>query len=242
MPEAYKRRVSYTVEKAEAFDAWLGGLTDRIAKKAILDRIIRIETGLLGDRGSVGDRVSELRVDVGQGYRLYFTMRARTIVLLLCGGSKKSQKSDIRKAKAMAKARNKDENESSASRLSDRQSAYAAQGDEADQGEEFSFTEDDLRISRFDAADYMRGDKETQLYLLRNAFADGHPAYIANALGAVARARGLSTLERDTGIRRQTLNKSLSPKGNPTLETLMTVLGALGLRLEVVEDRGDGAR
>ena len=56
-------------------------------------------------------------------------------------------------------------------------------------------------------------------------------------IGAVARARGLTNLERATGIKRQTLNKSFSLKGNPTLETLLTVLGALGLRLEIVADR-----
>lgn len=223
--------MSYTVEKTEAFDAWLEGLADKIAKKAIVDRIIRIKAGLLGDRKSVGDRVSELRIDVGQGYRVYYTMRGRMIVLLLCGGGKKGQKTDIRKAEAMAKARNRDEKGPAASRVRDRQSAYAAPGDD----EEFSFTEDELKISPFDAADYIRGDDETQIYLLREALASGHAGYIANALGAVARARGLSNMERATGIRRQTLNKSLSPKGNPTLETLVTVLGALGLRLEIVE-------
>jgi putative addiction module killer protein/probable addiction module antidote protein len=228
----------YEVRKTAEFDAWTDRLTDRIARKAIIDRIIRIEGGLLGDRKSVGDRVGELRVDVGQGYRLYYTRLERTIVLLLCGGSKKGQKSDIRKAEAMAKAVNKEKKASPASRVRERQAGYAADGGE---DEEFHFTEDELKITPFDAADYIRGDDETQIYLLRNALASGHAAYAACALGAVARARGLSNLQRATGIKRQTLNKSLSLKGNPTLETLMTVLGALGLRLEIVEDRGGRA-
>jgi putative addiction module killer protein/probable addiction module antidote protein len=221
--------VPYGVQRAASFDAWLDGLTDRSAKKAIVDRIVRVESGLLGDRRSVGHKVSELRVNVGQGYRVYYTLRGGAVVYLLWGGGKKTQKADIRKAEAIAKAMDKDE-KSGRSGVSDRQTGYAAGGDEP------IVTEADITFAPFDAADYMRGDKETQLYVLRSAFADGHPAYIANALGAVARARGLDNIERATGIKRQTLNKSLSPKGNPTLETLMTVLGALALRLEVVED------
>ena len=226
--------MSYEVQKTGVFDAWLEGLTDRIAKKAIVDRIVRVETGLLGARKSVGDRVSELKIDVGQGYRLYYTMHGRAVVHLLCGGSKKAQKGDIRKAEAMAKALGKTKQEPGDSRVRDRQAVYTPEGDVDD---EFHFTAEDIKLSPFDAADYIRGDEDAQVYLLRNALASGRYAYIANAVGAVARARGLSNLERATGIKRQTLNKSLSLKGNPTLETLMTVLGALGLRLEIVDDK-----
>lgn len=228
--------MAYDVLSTAVFDAWLEQLGDPIARDAIADRIARVESGLLGDRRSVGERVSELRIDVGQGCRLYYTMRGRTIVLLLCGGSKKGQRSDIRRAEAMVREMNKAKKTPKADRVRDRQSPYTAQSDD-----EFSFTQEELKVSRFDVAKHL-GRTSSQLYMLRNAFADGHPAYIANALGAVARARGLSNLERDTGIKRQTLNKSLSPKGNPTLATLMAVLGALGLRLEVVEDRGEAAR
>jgi probable addiction module antidote protein len=194
--------------------------------------------GPLGDRRSVRGRISELRVDFGQGYRLYYTMRGRTLIALLCGGSKKGQKTDIRKAEAMAKAMNEEKRAPPSGRVRERQTPYAPEGGDED---EFHFTEEDLKLSRFDAADYIRGDDDSQIYLLRNALASGHPGYIAVALGAVARARGLSNLERATGIKRQTLNKSLSLKGNPTLATLLTVLDALGLRLEVVEDEGGGA-
>lgn len=225
--------MEYEVQTTGVFDAWLDGLTDEIAQDAVANRIVRVEAGSLGDWRSVGDRVSELRINVGQGYRLYYTMRGPKGVYLLCGGSKKSQKADIRKAEAMAKALGKTKKEPGDSRLRDRQSAYLPEGREDD---EFHFTEEELKLSPFDAAKYLKRES-SQIYLLRNALASGHYAYIANALGAVARARGLSNLERATGIRRQTLNKSLSRKGNPTLATLVTVLGALGLRLEIVEDR-----
>lgn len=213
----------------------MGDLTDIVARDAITARIARVESGLLGDRKSVGDQVSELRIDIGKGYRLYYTMGGPTLVHLLSGGHKKRQKADIRKAEAMAKALRKTKKVGGESRVRDRQSTYAAQKDE---DEEFHFTEDELKLSPFDAADYLERES-SQIYLLRDAIESGHPAYIANAVGAVARARarGLTNLERATGIKRQTLNKSLSLKGNPTLETLMTVLAALGLRLEIVDDK-----
>lgn len=225
--------MEYEVRTTGLFLVWLGGLTDTIAQEAIFARITRLRRGLFGDRRSVGDRVSELRVDVGQGYRLYYTMRGRAIILLVCGGGKKTQKEDIRRAEEMVRAMNKDRKGPAPGRVRERQLAYDADGNDED---EFHFTEDELKVTAFDPADYLERES-SQLYLLRDALASGHPGYIADAIGAVARARGLSNLERATGIKRQTLNKSLSLKGNPTLETLVTVLGALGLRLEIVEDR-----
>jgi probable addiction module antidote protein len=78
---------------------------------------------------------------------------------------------------------------------------------------------------------------EDQIHLIRDALASGDAHYIAHAVGIVARARGLSAMERKTGIKRQTLNKALSTKGNPTLETLLPVLKALNLQLDVHEPK-----
>lgn len=94
--------MSYTIRQTEDFAAWLASLTDRTAQKAIAKRLVRVEAGLLGDWSSVGDGVSELRVHVGPGYRVYFTIRQREIVILLCGGDKSSQPRDIRQAKELA--------------------------------------------------------------------------------------------------------------------------------------------
>lgn len=221
----------YEVRISPSFAAWLDDLPDIPARDAIAARIARLRRGLLGDRRSIGDRISELRIDVGQGYRLYYTMRGRTLVLLLCGGSKKTQKVDIRKAEAMAKAAETKKKDLGSSRVREQHTGYAATKEEP------IVTDEDLTFAPFDLADYLER-KSSQIYLLRDALASGHPGYIADAIGAVARARGLTNLERETGIKRQTLNKSLSLKGNPTLETLVTVLGALGLRLEVVENHG----
>ena len=91
-------RVLYT----DIFERWLRRVRDQRARAAIVSRIERIEDGNFGDYGSVGGRVSELRIDVGPGYRVYYTIRRNTIVVLLCGGDKSSQGGDIRRAQQMA--------------------------------------------------------------------------------------------------------------------------------------------
>lgn len=92
----------YLVQQTETFAAWLDGLRDLRARIAIARRIERMAAGNLGDAKSVGGGVSELRVDVGPGYRLYFTRRRGVIVILLCGGDKRSQKADIARAQRLA--------------------------------------------------------------------------------------------------------------------------------------------
>lgn len=86
----------------EDFEAWLRRLRDQRARYSILTRIERIEDGNFGDHRSVGGGVSELRVDVGAGYRVYYTIRRNTVVILLCGEDKSSQQRDIRRAQRMA--------------------------------------------------------------------------------------------------------------------------------------------
>lgn len=81
------------------FDQWLGELNDKSATARILARLARVRLGNLGDFKSVGDGVSELRVDCGPGYRIYFGQKGRTLVVLLCGGDKRTQDRDIRLAK-----------------------------------------------------------------------------------------------------------------------------------------------
>ena len=93
-----------TVLKSNVFDSWLRALSDRKARARIIDRITRIEDGNLGDYKSVGHGVSELRLSFGPGYRLYFIRQGQTVVVLLCGGDKKSQTKDIAKAKELARA------------------------------------------------------------------------------------------------------------------------------------------
>ncbi|MDE0256207.1 MAG: type II toxin-antitoxin system RelE/ParE family toxin [Rhodospirillaceae bacterium] len=86
----------------ETFGNWLRRLRDPRAKAVIVSRIERIEDGNFGDRKSVGGGVSELRIDVGKGYRVYYTIRRRTVVVLLCGGDKSNQQRDVRRAHRIA--------------------------------------------------------------------------------------------------------------------------------------------
>lgn len=96
--------MGYEIEKTETFDKWLKKLRDRKAVVAIASRLDRAITGNFGDVVSVGEGVSEMRFFVGPGYRLYYTIRQNTIILMLCGGDKSTQEKDIKKAKKMAKA------------------------------------------------------------------------------------------------------------------------------------------
>ncbi len=93
----------YRVERTDIFEQWLDALRDQKAQVRIAMRIRRVESGLLGDWKALGDGVSELRIDHGPGYRLYYTMRENVIVILLCGSAKRDQDKAIRLAKAMAK-------------------------------------------------------------------------------------------------------------------------------------------
>ena len=84
------------------FSNWAKRLTDKQAARAVALRLARIRAGNLGDTKSVGGGVSELRIHVGKGYRLYYCRRGKTLIILLCGGDKSSQAADIKRAQAMA--------------------------------------------------------------------------------------------------------------------------------------------
>jgi putative addiction module killer protein len=81
------------------FVEWLQGLNDRQARTRIEARLARVAVGNLGDVEPVGEGVLELRIDWGPGYRVYFSRVGKVIVLLLCGGDKKTQQKDIKRAK-----------------------------------------------------------------------------------------------------------------------------------------------
>ena len=93
----------YTLRQTEEFQAWLDGLKDFRAQVRIAARLRHAEAGSLGDWRSVGDEVSEMRVDVGPGYRLYFTRRGNVLIIMLAGGDKSTQSRDIRRAKRILK-------------------------------------------------------------------------------------------------------------------------------------------
>jgi putative addiction module killer protein len=91
-----------TIRETEQFKTWIRSLRDRVTQAIINARIRRISGGNFGDSKPVGDNVSELRIDYGPGFRVYFTMRGQEIVILLCGGDKSTQSRDVEAAKQIA--------------------------------------------------------------------------------------------------------------------------------------------
>jgi putative addiction module killer protein len=87
-----------TASGVDVFQSWLDGLKDLKARVAILRRIDRLAEGNFGDHKFLRDGVSEVRVDLGAGYRVYYGKHGKALVLLLCGGSKRTQAADIARA------------------------------------------------------------------------------------------------------------------------------------------------
>jgi len=90
------------IVRSSVFDQWMSGLRDRRAMARIAARIDRLASGNPGDVQPVGDAVSEMRINYGPGYRVYFIQQGKVLVVLLCGGDKSTQERDIRQAKALA--------------------------------------------------------------------------------------------------------------------------------------------
>jgi putative addiction module killer protein len=91
------------VRQTDEYALWFQELRDRQAKARILARVRRLSLGNLGDVKPVGEGVSELRIDYGPGYRVYFTSRGNEVVILLVGGDKRTQQHDIKKSKSLAR-------------------------------------------------------------------------------------------------------------------------------------------
>lgn len=90
------------LKQTETFQAWWTRLKDERARGLITSRLARLAYGHSGDVAAVGDGVSELRIHIGPGYRIYFRKRGKAIIILLCGGDKGGQARDIKTAKRLA--------------------------------------------------------------------------------------------------------------------------------------------
>lgn len=90
------------VRQTPIFRKWLDDLADKRAAERIAQRIVRLQSGLIGDAKPLGGGVAELRIDYGPGYRVYFVQRGTVLIILLCGGDKRSQSRDIVTARRLA--------------------------------------------------------------------------------------------------------------------------------------------
>ncbi len=102
-PLGYTPLVVIELRKTDVFARWLDHLRDIRARARVQARIERLAAGHAGDVRPVGEGVSELRIDYGPGYRVYFTKRGREVVILLAGGDKRTQTSDIKSAVRLAR-------------------------------------------------------------------------------------------------------------------------------------------
>ena len=93
-----------SIKPLPEFTRWLEDLPDTAVRGVVLARIKRLSLGLMGDVSPVGEGVSELRIHLGAGWRVYFIQRGKEVIVLLAGGSKRSQTADIKKAKVLAKS------------------------------------------------------------------------------------------------------------------------------------------
>lgn len=100
VPVSYKLQMP-TVLRTAVYATWAVSLRDDRAKARIALRVDRLGLGNLGDVKPVGGGVSEMRIDYGPGYRIYFAEHGATLIVLLCGGTKKTQQADIRQAKRL---------------------------------------------------------------------------------------------------------------------------------------------
>lgn len=98
LPRAKQIEIYRTQDGEQPFTEWLDSLKDNLGRYRIKERLDRVALGNLGDHKRISDGISELRLDFGPGYRIYFGEEDGKILLLLCGGDKSTQKKDIKKA------------------------------------------------------------------------------------------------------------------------------------------------
>lgn len=191
------------LHKTDIYARWLDGLRDIRARARIQARVERLAAGNPGDVRPIGKGVSEFRIDYGPGYRVYYQRQDQEIIVLLAGGVKRTQINDIKTALRLARNLQVD---------------IMAK----------------TLTSPYDVAEHLRTPEEMAAYLdacLEEA--DGDAAFIAKALGDIARAKGMSRVAQDAGLSRESLYKALSGERYPTFDTILRVIHALGLKLNV---------
>lgn len=197
------------VRMTEVYRDWINSLKDRAGRARIQVRVDRLANGNAGPHRKLAGGISELKIDFGPGYRVYYTERGGELIILLAGGDKSTQQQDIKTAIALART----------VRVTVmRKTTSKSKGK--------------TKTVPYDVAEQLRTPDEMAAYLdAWLAEAPDDAAGIARALGDIARAKGMSQVARDTGLSRESLYKALSETGNPSFATVLKVAKALGLRL-----------
>ena len=189
----------------DVFDDWLTQLADARAQAKIASRISRLAAGNFGDCKPLRQGLSELRIDWGPGYRVYYAMIGRECVLLFCGGDKRKQSADIERIPQ---------------RLQRKDGNFMKR--------KASVSHDEAIIRR------LRKDPDFAAEYLKAALEDeDEPRVLLVALRHLAQAQGIAKVAKAAGIERESLYRALSVHGNPRLSTLVAVTKAIGLRLTV---------
>jgi probable addiction module antidote protein/putative addiction module killer protein len=201
------------VRQTEEFSGWLHRLRDANAVARIVGRIRRIEMGNPGDTRGVGHGILEMRVDYGPGYRIYYVHRGAQILILVWW-----------------------------------RQAHATEGYQtgSEAGGDIVMPKTLMpktlmpkalmpkalmpKTTRFDAADYL-DTEERQVAYIAAALESGDADFVRDALGLVARARGMGGIAKKAGLNRESLYKALGETGNPEFGTVMRIVRALGLTL-----------
>jgi putative addiction module killer protein/probable addiction module antidote protein len=191
----------------DVFDGWLSQLADAPAQARIVTRVNRLALGNFGDCKRLRQGLCELGIDWRPGYRVYYAMLGRLCVLLLCGGDKRKQSSDIDRAGISEGLSRKDSN------LMKRKA---------------NISHDEAIVRRLRkhpdfAAEYLKSALEE----------DDDPRVLLIALRHLALAQGIAKVAKAARIERESLYRALSARGNPRLSTLFAVSKAIGLRLTV---------
>ncbi len=176
-----------------------------------------LKQGHFGDHKQISKDLFELRFFFGPGYRIYYTIRDDTIIFLLAGGDKSIQELDIKRAKEFLAVLE----------------GWHMGKDREKRLKELGLTEEDFETSPWDVTKYLKTDDDIRGFLAET-LAIGDESDFIHALGAVARAKGMSKIASEIGVTRNSLYKSLSRNGNPRFETISKVTKALGLRMMFV--------
>lgn len=197
-----------TSEGKDVFGEWLARLKDARAQAKIIIRLDRVAAGNFADCKTMGGGVSELRIDWGPGYRVYYATIGKSSVLLLTGGDKAQTIGRHRKG--------------------GRLSAGLQRKDQKSMKRKTSISHDEAVIRE------LRNNPRFAVEYLKAALEeDGEPQVMLIALRRVVQAHGIAKVAKTAGVERESLYRALSKRGNPRLSTLAAVTKAVGLRLTV---------